>query len=153
MSPGSRLGRRCDAWLATVVALLSACASDSSCDLVGCTDGLEIRAVSNEPLPAGRYDVTLTLGSQSGSCTAFVPSSAGSTTCDAALPVSLYATATEFVIGVHSDPSVVAVRVDHEDQTAGEAEFEPDYRTVHPNGPNCEPTCHIADAEEFSLAL
>ena len=153
MSHGSKLERRRHVWLATVVVFLSACASDSSCDMVGCTDGLEIRAVSNEPLPDGRYDIALTLGSQSGSCIAFVPTSAGGTICDASLPVSLHATATAFTIRVHADPSVVTVRVDHEQQSVGEADFEPDYRTVQPNGPSCEPTCHIADAEEFSLTL
>jgi hypothetical protein len=120
---------------------------------VGCADGFEIRAVSSGPLADGRYDIALTLGSQSGSCRAFVPSTAGTTTCDAALPVSVHANETALTIGVRGAPSSVMVYVDHEGQRVGEAEFEPEYQNVQPNGPSCEPTCRVADSQEFVLTL
>jgi hypothetical protein len=138
------------ALLALLVASLAACTE--LCSLVNCEDGFEIRAVSSEPLASGRYDIAITLEGRSGSCTAFVPPSAGSASCDASLPVSVSASETAFVIGVHAAPSVVTLRVEYGDQTVGEAEFKPKYRSVQPNGPDCEPTCHVADAQEFALA-
>jgi hypothetical protein len=51
-----------------------------------------------------------------------------------------------------SSPASVTVSIDHDGQRVGSQTYAPSYQTVHPNGPECEPTCTNA-TESLALQL
>jgi hypothetical protein len=137
--------------------LLSACfeAEGVDCTEIGCIDGLEVFFTGADPGP-GVYTVDIDLHGELIHCQATIPlETDASDGCDDGrvylmLSGSALDTDQQSVDGFFldsTDTGAVAVTVSHEGAQVGYAAFEPDYQTLQPNGPECEPTCSYATRE------
>jgi hypothetical protein len=137
--------------------LLSACfhAELADCTEIGCVDGLEVFFVGTDPGP-GVYTVEIDLHGEFIHCQATIPlGTDGDDGCtDARVSLFLSGSALEAdqqsVDGFFldsTDTGAVAVTISHDAVQVGYAAFEPDYQTLQPNGPECEPTCSYATRE------
>lgn len=147
-----------------VLSLLAGCGDgDRSCTAAGCVDGFSITALSSEGLPAGGYEVQLTLDETLAVCThplligapqrigtCSVPSVRSSIIIhDAGAPGTGAENA--FTIDIAGALSLVVVRVLHDGELIAEGSYEPAYQTIMPNGPECGPTCNTAPPEALRL--
>jgi hypothetical protein len=137
--------------------LIQACASpeELACTDIGCTDGLHI-SLLREAFEPGLYLVELDLHGEVILCQATIPLGSGASDgCSdprawLELSGSELDTSEQAVTGVfldRTDLSAMAITVLQDDEEIGYAAFEPDYQTLQPNGPECEPTCAYATRE------
>ncbi len=125
------------------------------CTSMGCVDGLEV-FFSRAGYEPGVYTVDIDLHGELIHCQATIPldsdASDGCTDPRASLFLSgsMLDVSEQSVDGFFldsSDASAVAVTVSLDDAQIGYAAFEPDYQTLQPNGPECEPTCSYASRD------
>jgi hypothetical protein len=123
---------------------------------MGCENGLDIALVRPSGWPAGNYRLTLAIDGKSVRCEGQLPLAA----CDAgpsfhcdddsltvtesgcALPPSEHA-----IGGLHStttEGSEASLLIEHEGSIQATAKLTPNFQTVQPNGPGCEPVCESA---------
>lgn len=152
-------------WLATAICVANlGCAAKSSvpgddetttppdgCTEIGCQDGLIVRVTPMEAWPHGEYRFDIEVDGEAISCTGSLPLPECGTsghTCDGtglvltesgcALDPSQHAFGD---IMFSSTPSSVSIDVELDEQAVGSGSWTPEYQTVQPNGPDCEPTC------------
>lgn len=157
--------------LALVLVLTTACASktdgggngDSTspgpvgCTEIGCQDGLLVQVTPSSGWPAGQYTYAIELDDQTITCTGTLPLPAcGSPgmTCDAegvqitesgcALPPEEQAFGD---VNVPTQPTAVSITIQHDGTEVASGSWTPEYETLQPNGPECEPTCSFASVE------
>jgi hypothetical protein len=159
--------------MTTIVALLLAggCASKSDgpapggsseptqagCTEIGCQDGLLVRVTPTSAWPSGEYTFTIEADSGTTVCTGSLPLPACETraiSCDGndvqvtesgcALEPSQHAFGD---LMFTSAPASLTVTVTRDGQQVGSRSWTPEYQTVQPNGPGCEPTCTNATVE------
>ncbi len=137
--------------------LLTGCPpiDEGDCTSMGCVDGLEVFFVRDAYEP-GVYAVEIDLHGAVIHCQATIPlETDGNDGCtdDRAhlfLSGSELDTAEQSVDGFYldsTDMGAIAVTVSLDDAQLGYAAFEPDYQTLQPNGPECDPTCLYATRE------
>jgi hypothetical protein len=151
--------------IACAAALAAGCSGDEECTLVGCNDGLSVTAIASEGLRDGSYEVQLMLDDEAVTCVhpQLVAAPQQSGTCTAAAVRSSLvsynggapgtAGANALVIDITGTPSQVVLRVLHDGQLVGEANYEPSYQTIMPNGPECGPTCNTASPQQLPLVF
>lgn len=119
-----------------------ACGDDGGgrfCTEIGCTDGLTLRLLAPETgFADGSYVAAVTLGDDTSTCTWEV-SGAVSGECETTV-----FTSTEIALTFMSTPAEVSLELTRDGSTVVTQALTPDYDTVQPNGPDCEPTCRQA---------
>jgi hypothetical protein len=128
-----------------------------ACTEIGCQDGLLIRVTPTEAWPHGAYTFTVEADAKTTTCTGSLPLPACGTpglTCDGpgvtigesgcALDPAQHAFAD---IMFEATPTSVTVGVDLDGRTIASQTFTPEYQTVQPNGPGCDPICTNASVE------
>lgn len=150
---------------AALAALAAGCSGDKECTLVGCNDGFSVTALASEGLRDGSYEVQLMLDDEAVTCAhpQLVAAPQQSGTCTAASVRSSVvihnggAPGTEganaLAISITGTPSQVVLRVLHDGQLIGEANYEPSYQTIMPNGPECGPICNTAPPQQLPLVF
>ncbi len=128
---------------------------DEACTQIGCTNGVDVSFVRDAWEP-GVYEVELDLHGELITCQATIPlGSDGSDGCTDDR-VWLYEsgsaldTSEQSIDGLFFDSTqetAIAITVYVERSEIGYAAFEPDFQTLQPNGPECEPTCLYATRE------
>lgn len=115
----------------------------TACTEIGCDDGITLTVTSASGLTAGVYSISVSGTGESTSCSITIDSGAQvtDTTCDL-----VDNTASSFTVVLHSAPEALTVTIDRDGTELGKEDLTPSYTTVQPNGPDCEPTCHQADA-------
>lgn len=136
---------------------------EQACTQAGCLDGFRVTALAAEELPAGSYEVQVTLDDTLVTCAHSAadvsswqssPCSSPSVRSDVVIHSDGSATSDSenaFGIQIARAASVVLVRVLHEGQQIGAATFRPTYQTVMPNGPECGPVCQSAAPEQMRI--
>jgi hypothetical protein len=119
------------------------------CSTMPCEDRLDIKITrfDKDAFPTGGYTFTLTPIADSPIEVACSVENDAELDCDSAsnLPeLSLNGSSTEFTVRFSFAPSSIDIEVYFEDQFLGEATLSPDYMTVMPNGPECDPICFQA---------
>jgi len=137
--------------------LLAGCPGEEllDCTGIGCVDGLEVffSRASYEP---GVYTVDIDLHGELIHCQATIPLDSDTSDGCTDARVSLFLSGSMLEVSEQSidgffldsaDTGAVAVTVSLDDAQIGYAAFEPDYQTLQPNGPECEPTCTYASRD------
>ncbi len=152
--------------IALLVAL-PACASHSPgasdrgkvCTEIGCMNGLHVNLSKVTPWTAGNYSFAFELDGAAVTCTGALPLPAcdkgPAMRCDVEGKVqigesgcALPAESQSFAdIRIEGAPAKVKLTIKREDQPLHSGELTPTYKTSRPNGPDCEPECHGANAE------
>ncbi len=142
-----------------LLSLVLACTSGSdsiggggdACTEMGCIDGLTVQFVP--ALTAkGTYVFDVTVDGTAYSCEATLPLGDSSTVCGSGNVVSIFLSGSELdptdqsLPGLHVEgtPKSVQLQVHRDDTVVAGANLSPEYQTLQPNGPECEPTCHSA---------
>jgi hypothetical protein len=129
-----------------------------ACTDMGCMDGLRIQMTKATAWPAGEYEMTFDLDGTAVNCKGSLPLPAceqgpalsctptervqvGESGC--ALPPEQHGWAD---VQIAESPTRVQVTIRHGAEVLHTSELQPQYRTLQPNGPGCEPTCRSAGA-------
>jgi len=127
-----------------------------ACTEMGCENGLDIELVRPSAWPSGSYRITLTIDDKTVHCEGKLPLEAceqgPSFHCDddsltvseigCALPPSEHA-----IGGLHStltEGAQASLLIEHDGSIQATAKLTPNFQTVQPNGPGCEPVCESA---------
>jgi hypothetical protein len=108
-------------------------------------------------LPAGVYEIELVLDGAPITCHRTLPGEP-SLDCTAA-PVSVggftpdLATVTAFNIEIRTTPRTVNATVRYQGSELAQKIFEPQYRTVAPNGERCGPVCKSSGPELLPVSF
>jgi hypothetical protein len=138
-------------WSVSLLVLSGCPPTDVSCTEMGCTDGFEV-SFSPAFRTAGTYELHLVLPDEFIECRIELPLSdelgqgcdtegVAVATSGSALDESEHEL-TGFWLEAQPDDIDEIVRRDGENIATGD--FQPDYATLQPNGPSCEPTCRFA---------
>ena len=137
------------------------CDDTIDCTNAGCVDGFRI-AVSESPanpLPAGEYEVELSLDGTKVLCRATVPSHSPFA-CDGTAaqlspikPMLPERPTTGFSIQVTETPATASVIVRHDDAVLTQQSFSPSYQRSAPNGEECGPICRSAAGQVLTLTF
>jgi len=137
--------------------LLVGCPDDEllDCTGLGCVDGMEV-FFSRDVYEPGIYTVEIDLHGELIHCQATIPLDSDASDGCTDGRVSLFLSGSMLDVSEQSidgffldstDTGAVAVTVSLDDAQIGYAAFEPDYQTLQPNGPECEPTCIYASRD------
>lgn len=131
--------------------------SSRSCTEIGCQDGLLVSVAPAEAWPHGSYRFVVVHDGTTTICTGALPLPACETralSCDGegveivesgcALEASQHAFGD---IRLSSTPASITVTVERDGQPIASQSWTPEYKTLQPNGPGCEPTCTSATVE------
>ena len=151
-----------------VLALLAACKPTPSqpdapppqraCTDIGCMNGLNVRVEKPTAWPAGDYEFAFDLDGVAVTCKGSLPLPAcdqsPGLTCDPAGRVQVMESGCALPAAQHGwgdihvdgDPANAKIAIRHGGIVLHESALEPEYRTLQPNGPGCEPTCRSASA-------
>jgi hypothetical protein len=122
-----------------------------------------VNALASEGLRDGSYEIQVVLDETPVTCAhpQLVASPQQSGTCSAPNVRSSVVIhnggapgtggANAFLIDIVDTASLVVVRVLHDGELIATGTYEPTYRTIMPNGPECGPTCDTAPAQELRL--
>lgn len=125
------------------------------CTDMGCMNGLNVD-VEPQAWPKGKYKIAITADGKSSVCEGTLPLPA----CDKGKALSCKGDV-EVMVGesgcalppeqqgfgafnFKGNPAKVTIEVSRNGKSVGKADFTPAYKTVQPNGPDCEPTCNHA---------
>lgn len=126
------------------------------CTAMGCVNGLNVSVAKATAWPAGVYDFVLDLDGTAVTCTGALPlkpcDEGPSLTCTptdkvqitesgCALPTDQHGFGD---IHIEGAPANVKLTIRTGETVLFENELRPEYRTLQPNGPDCEPTCRSA---------
>ena len=143
--------------------LLMACGDKDNrdalyCTEIGCSDSITISIESaGDSFVEGEYSIQISgdgamlhdcqirMSNDTDECAGEQPCAA-ETDCDAIYSSSRWT----FNIGGSPDKMTVDVYLDA--SSVLNAEIEPEYALFQPNGPDCEPTCRVAENESFTLS-
>ena len=137
-----------------------------ACTLIGCDSGLKVTLEPGSGWPDGRYRFEIEADQDRASCTGSLPlrPCAGAkrgdvengVTCDRPDIVRIVESGCALPSGSQGfpvvwfdprlRPSTATVTVLRNDEVVGRSELRPQFQTVQPNGPGCEPVCHMAGA-------
>jgi hypothetical protein len=154
--------------MSIALVMLAGCSDSSdSCTLAGCTSGFSISLVAAEPLRDGTYDLELTLDGVAATCQHVIAD--GQSVADAECnrrslvrsTASIYNNGAPpnneapnaFVIDIFDAAALVELRVLRDGAPLVEQSYEPSYRTVAPNGPECGPICNTASPQQSALTF
>ena len=128
-----------------------------ACTEIGCQDGLLIRVTPTSGWPAGQYVITTQVDDATIVCTGTLPLPACGTpglTCDGE---GVQVTESGCALGpeehafgdvmLATQPESVSLTIERDGTQVADGSWTPDYETVQPNGPECEPTCTFAAVE------
>ncbi len=139
--------------------LLTACGNgletDRACTTMGCSNGFAV-SLQTDAWSAGAYQIAIVAENRTIVCTAVLPlpKTGPQSTCDAA-DVTLGTSGSELQPSEQSlyevrfsdtYPKTVTITVSRDSTKLAEQSFTPEYATLQPNGPDCEPTCKYASA-------
>lgn len=138
--------------------LVIGCSSPGhACTEIGCEDGLMVSLTPNSSWPHGEYRFTLEVDDITSTCVGTLPLAgcdAAAIACEGpaipiggsgcALPPAEHAFAGFTLTGA---PARMSIEVQLDGQTLASKSWTPTYKTVQPNGSNCEPTCRNASVE------
>ena len=135
--------------------LTSCGVANDACTLIGCSDALvvELHADGERPRP-GNYEVELVADGETTTCSfQFLLVCEGGGHCvepsTSTCPEATFDTARVdpvFSIPVSGTPMSVDYVVRVADEEVASGTVTPEYETVRPNGPDCEPVCQQATA-------
>lgn len=131
------------------------------CTEIGCSSGFAVDFQRASSWPPGRYRVEVTTDGVASRCEVSLPLSCnidasctgerswtlGLSGC--ALPAASHALSGVMIL---STPGTVRIAVSRDDVSLAMGEFRPQYRTVQPNGPGCEPICTQAPSATLTIA-
>jgi len=129
-----------------------------ACTDIGCTNGLHVQLTKATPWPAGAYELAFDIDGTAVTCTGSLPLPAceagPALACDPAGRVQVGESGCALPPGQHGwadvhidgEPARVHVTIRQGAAVLHDAEIRPEYRTLQPNGPDCEPTCRSASA-------
>jgi hypothetical protein len=136
--------------------------SGEACTDIGCMDGLLIQVTPIEAWPHGDYLFSIEHDGTTTTCEGSLPLPACETraiSCDGSEPLitesgcALDPAAHAFGdIMFTTTPAAVTVEVSIDGETVGTGSFDPEYQTIQPNGPGCEPICTTA-AVDLALSF
>ncbi|HQP36677.1 MAG TPA: hypothetical protein PLI95_15935 [Polyangiaceae bacterium] len=139
--------------------LLTACGNgvdtDRACTTMGCANGFVVN-LQSDAWSAGAYQIAIVADDRTIVCTAALPlpKTGPQSACDAA-GVTLGTSGSELepteqslyeVRFSDTYPKTVTMTVSRDATKLAEQSFTPEYATLQPNGPDCEPTCKYASA-------
>ena len=151
--------------IAVVLAFLCACKPASqpeapppqrACTEIGCMNGLNVRVEKPTPWPAGDYEFVFDLDGTAVTCKGALPlppcERSPALVCDPAGRVQVTESGCALPaeqhgwgdVQIEGEPAHAKVTIRHAGAVLHEADLQPEYRTLQPNGPDCEPTCRSA---------
>ena len=125
------------------------------CTEMGCIDGFNVE-LEPKAWPKGKYKIVVTADDKSTTCEGALPLPAcdkgKALTCKGdvkvmvaesgcALPPDQQAFGPFNFMGT---PKKVGIAISRDGKSVAKADFQPAYKTVQPNGPECAPTCNFA---------
>lgn len=125
------------------------------CTQMGCVDGFNVE-LEPKAWPKGKYKFVVTADDKSTVCEGALPLPAcdkgNALTCKGDVKVMIAESGCALPpdqqgfgpINFMGAPKKVRVVVSRDGKGAGKADFEPGYKKVQPNGPECGPTCNFA---------
>jgi hypothetical protein len=132
-----------------------------ACTEIGCTDGFTIRFSPSSSWKAGTYRFTVKHDDQTTICEGSIPlkpCGSASLTCDSdkiligesgcALPEAQHGFSE--ISSMHTFQKV-DVKVERDGAEIANKDYTLTYKTVQPNGPQCEPTCNQAAADDMTV--
>lgn len=129
--------------------------TEPACSLIGCEDSLQIR-LDAQRWEAGNYTFQFDVDGEASECSGSVPwvcSQDCATTGIAFYGCTQEAGGSTFEgIRISGSPKRVSLTIQRDGATVASKVFEPEYRHVQPNGPQCEPICHQA-TENLSVVV
>jgi hypothetical protein len=129
-----------------------------ACTQIGCDDGLTIAFSLDEP---GTYAFEIVADGEAITCSVTLPlppcGSGGASNCSASdvfigesgCALDPSAQSLEDLVFSGTNPASVEITVLRDGVEIAHRGFTPKYETVTPNGPECEPTCHLAEMALF----
>lgn len=155
------------AWRVFALTLVGlGCSDEGPCTLALCFDGFSIvvseppepgEGTSSVPLPEGVYELELSLDGAPITCHRTIP---GELSLDCtATPVIVegftpdLVAVTAFNVVIRTTPRTVNATVRYQGSVLAQQIFEPQYRTVAPNGERCGPVCKSSGPELLPLAF
>lgn len=136
--------------------------ADRACTQIGCVEGLTIDVASTSGWAPGTYRFDFELDQEKVSCEGTLPLRAcehgPSVRCTpegaaervmisesgCALPAAEHSLPS---ISIRGEPARVRLTVSRDGTQLAAEEMTPQYRTMRPNGPECEPVCRQASAK------
>jgi hypothetical protein len=130
------------------------------CTEIGCGPALRVHFVRTG-WPAATYHIETTADGNTASCDVVVPLSCtmgsactglagfAAEVSGCALDPALHSVAG--VLFMSSTPASVTLKVSQDGREIGSGSFSPTYTDARPNGPACDPVCHVASTETLSL--
>ncbi len=137
--------------LAAILVMTSLTAScggvvEGACTLIGCTDGWTLRLQAAESLQPGVYGLTTTVDGVDTLCSWEVRlacDGGGACIVDGDCANAVY-TPSEVAVSFENSPDSVDVALTRGGLRVVNETVVPPYKTVRPNGPDCEPECRQA---------
>lgn len=132
------------------------------CTAMGCISGLHVQVTKPTPWTPGPYEFLFDIDGTAVSCKGALPLPAceqgSAITCDVADKVQIMESGCALPPEQHGfgdvtftgEPKAVKVTIKQGETVLKSAELTPEYKTLQPNGPDCEPTCNSANG---SIAL
>ncbi len=125
------------------------------CTEMGCIDGFNVE-VEPKAWPKGKYKILVTADDKSTVCEGALPLPAcdkgKALTCKGDVKVMVTESGCALPpaeqgfgpVNFMGAPKKVRIVVSRDGKEVGKADFEPGYKKVQPNGPECGPTCNFA---------
>ncbi len=129
---------------ALVVTALGISGCTEECTAVGCTDSI---TVTFDHAIERNYTVAITFNGQKGTADCTSATNPGP---EVTVPVSgldRTITCTQTGVLLQGAPEDVVFDFTFQDGTVATVGLKPEYETVEPNGPDCDPTCDQAEVE------
>jgi hypothetical protein len=125
------------------------------CTEMGCIDGFNVE-VEAKAWPKGKYKIVVTADDKSTTCEGALPLPAcdkgKALTCKGDVKVMVSENGCALPPDQHGfgpfnfmgTPKKVGIAISREGKSVAKADFQPAFKTVQPNGPECGPTCNFA---------
>ena len=152
-----------------LLAYFLGCSESLTCTAAGCLDGFSIDltqplpsgADTIAPLPAGAYEIELTLDDERITCHRSIPQGpavdckpSDSVIVSGIQPMRFPEGALAgFDVEIRQTPRVVTAIVRHDGAVLAQGTFSPEYREVAPNGKECGPVCNSAPSATLALTF
>ena len=116
------------------------------CTEIGCGDEVYVEIKYSEALIPGQYEFAFLSQGESRVCSALLPDATTFNRWCGASMIYRGEPNAELIIAIFDAPSHVTIDVTRDSESIGSAEFDPEYHAFEPNGPDCEPSCRVANA-------